>query len=120
MTTGTQTITGFLESRIAEVEAAARAASEVEGAAEMLAALPTPLFDGLRVAFPARVLAECEAKRRIVDEHRPFRLAQTVCQRCEERGQIGYEDMVVEWPCPTLRALASVYANHPDFRQEWA
>jgi hypothetical protein len=68
---------------------------------------------------PARILAECAAKLRIVEEHRPFRLAETVCQRCEERGQIGYEDMVVEWPCPTVRALASIWSDHSDFREEW-
>jgi len=25
-----------------------------------------------------------------------------------------------DWPCPTLRAFAAVYAGHPDYRPEWA
>ncbi len=39
---------------------------------------------------PARVLRECEAKRRIVEGHK------------------------------TLRALASVYSDHPDYDEAWA
>ena len=43
-----------------------------------------------------RALAECEAKRRIVEVHG---------HRC---------------PCATLRALAQPYRDHPDFDPEWA
>ena len=68
-----------------------------------------------------RVLAECEAKRRIMALHDFDFVAPagaesswdefTSCRTC--RGDSG------EYPCPTLRALASVYADHPDYRQEW-
>lgn len=44
---------------------------------------------------PARVLAECRAKRRLVEELGAFR-----------RGA-------------ALRLLAMPYADHPDYRQEW-
>jgi hypothetical protein len=44
---------------------------------------------------PARVLAECEAKRRIVEWCSDF----------------------MQWP--PLYALAAVYADHPDYREEW-
>lgn len=53
---------------------------------------------------PARVLAECEAKRRIVERHLANRLAS---------DEVEFETELV------LRALASVYADHPDFREEW-
>lgn len=43
---------------------------------------------------PARVLAEVEAKRRMVDEHG-------------------------NGTCRTLRLLALPYADHPDYRPEW-
>jgi len=54
---------------------------------------------------PARVLAECESKRRIVARHRPT-------------GGIGCECSEV-WPCANLLDLASVYAEHPDYRPRW-
>ncbi len=50
---------------------------------------------------PTQVRAECKAHSFIVRQHRPSRCA------CSE------------WPCPTIRALASVYADHPDYQQEW-
>lgn len=74
----------------------------------------------------ARVLAECEAKRRIVAEHAPFerpyydraasefRTGTAGCGRC-----ISDDRDVVDWPCATMRALAAVYADHPDYREEW-
>lgn len=62
---------------------------------------------------PARVLAECEAKRRIVEAHGPYRMASLgYCSSCGDVPQVAY-------PCPTLRALAAIYADHPDYRVEW-
>jgi len=49
---------------------------------------------------PARVLAECEAKRRIVD------------------NPPADWDAHVQWE-ETVDILAAVYADHPDYRQEW-
>ena len=57
---------------------------------------------------PARVLAECEAKRQIVELHAEVEKAGASCAVCWE-----------DYPCPTLRILTSVYADHPDFREEW-
>ena len=54
-----------------------------------------------------RVLAECEAKRRIVNTH-PFRLVGDGEERQAERLRNH-----------TLRLLALPYAEHPDYRQEW-
>jgi hypothetical protein len=53
---------------------------------------------------PARVLAEAEAKRRMVDE----------CVSTLGDNDDGY------WPAKqTLRLLALPYADHPDYREEW-
>jgi len=49
---------------------------------------------------PTRVLAECEAKRRIVDR----------AQGWEGPGW---------WPDDILRLLALPYADRPGFREEW-
>jgi len=62
---------------------------------------------------PARVLAECAAKREIIAEHKPD-WAGPVCVRCRFIG--GW----VESPCPTVRALASVYASRSGYQREWA
>ena len=86
--------------------------------------------DGRHIARhdPARVLAECEAKRRIVGRHHPSdeyeHQACVLCQwdvDCEspkhdhqyERGQ------ATSFPCETLRDLAAVYADHPDYDESW-
>jgi len=75
------------------------------------------LIDHVARWSPARVLAECAAKRRIVELHRgqkalwdddenPLEVVE-----CPECG--------VLFPCPTLRLLALPYADHPDYREEW-
>jgi hypothetical protein len=65
---------------------------------------------------PARVLAECDAKRRIVDMVRPVAIAGgpawTPETAAAEQGRLAALDYV-------LRDLASVYADHPDYRKEW-
>ena len=53
---------------------------------------------------PARVLAECEAKRRIVE------LFPDAAQDGDGWNDAGYS---------VLRDLAAVYADHPDYREEW-
>lgn len=57
-----------------------------------------------------RQLAECEAKRRIVEEHPQFvSEGMSYCETCERSTS----------PCNTLRLLALPYADHPDYREEW-
>ena len=61
---------------------------------------------------PARVLAECEAKRRLVEDfrilHRDYR--ETHSETTEARR---FQAVV------TMARLAEGYADHPDYRQEW-
>lgn len=63
--------------------------------------------DGAHIARwdPARVLAECEAKRRIVGYH------SVPDPHDHGEGCPG---------CDTMRALALPYADHPDYRAEWS
>ena len=77
--------------------------------------------DGPYVEVSARrVLAEVEAKRRIVDAHPNVNDGD--CETCV-RPQWGYPthggSLPMPWPCPTLRLLVLPYADHPDYRQEW-
>lgn len=71
---------------------------------------------------PARVLAEVAAKRAIVDQ--AYGTAATIDGEwgcCHEpaqikRGECPSTDMSVD---PYLRHLASVYADHEGYREEW-
>lgn len=99
----------FLLARIAEDEAAARD----EGAGAMMGAMwkqfPEDAYHELQrgvLANAARVLAECDAKRRIVALH-PEMLES--CQGCAHEAH----------PCRTLRALAQPYVDHPGFDPAW-
>jgi hypothetical protein len=84
------TLIEFLLARIAEDEAGAERA------------------DYIADFNPARVLAECESKRRIVDE----------CTGglywnvgCSEGHEGNFENI--------LALLAAVYADHPDYQPKW-
>lgn len=84
---------------------------------------------------PARVLTECESKRRIVARHGADRVStsrsdprateivagvgvMTVCETCSTHDQYA-DDQHVLFPCPELRDLASVYRSHPDYQETW-
>jgi hypothetical protein len=112
----------FLLARIAEDEKWARARL-TEGPEWMD---PAKSYGGL----PARVLAECEAKRRIVTQvhhkassgPRSQYLSEWQKDACEGCGWGGSnDDYWVEHinDCPTLRLLAFPYADHPDYDEAW-
>ncbi|MFF2621228.1 DUF6221 family protein [Oerskovia jenensis] len=106
-------LTEFLLARIAEDEAAAR-----EEDADYAATTLLPTYDSEHQARwnTERVLAECEAKRRIVELH--FENDPGPDAECGACGDIGgYYSQV--WPCPTIKALAAVYADHPDYDEAW-
>ena len=121
------TLTDFLLARIAEDEAVAR---NVPGDGEFCTwnrswdMSPTRdlVVDGERVAplpmsidehicrwDPARVLAECQAKRRIVEMY---------------EARVEQDHLTVQAHATglllALRALAQPYADHPDFDPAWA
>jgi len=83
-----------------------------------------PLASHIARHDPSRVLAECAAKRAIIIEHGEMEVASldretwgqpfTVCRVCA----VGPRQVVS--PCPTLKSLAAVYKDHPDYQQEWA
>ena len=71
-----------------------------------------------------RVSAECAAKRMIVALHSPVKdkgwrsgasHGYLFCGSC---GSI--DDSPEPYPCDTLKALASIYMDHPDYNEEWA
>jgi len=72
---------------------------------------------------PVRVLAECEAKRRIVEWHPAVSgtgrdgEAVTGCANCI--GNAAGQSFTIAGPCLTIRLLTLPYADHPDYRDEW-
>jgi hypothetical protein len=116
----TADLVAFLRARLDEDQ---RTAEGLNMATRMLGAEPDFYGAGGPAAAaywrhfdPARVLAEVDAKRRILEQH--HRSGQT-CPRCSlgtEDGQVVFE----RDPCGTLRLLALPYAGHPDYRAEWA
>lgn len=134
------TLTEFLLARIAEDEALAedtlgayaRHSSSWGTPSTGVVDLGDPDVDGLipfgdgpvaeHVAHwdPARVLAECEAKRAIIALHDEWPVLiesepEVLTTRREYVRRFGAEPMTT----PMLRAMASVYADHPDYDPTW-
>jgi hypothetical protein len=103
------TITEFLLARIEEDEAYAR---DIPGRS---AFVPMPADAEIVVAYPGsydRMLAEAEAKRMIVELHDDGLKEQIERRDGSALGAGLMHDDVI-------RALASVYAAHPDYQAEW-
>ena len=118
-------LTEFLLARIAEDEVVARLAQSViagtDGdwqdvtqpltlaktlAGELWAQKYGYAYEHIARHDPARVLAECEAKRRIVEAHRKQ------VEDDDPRAWIVASQIA-------LRSLAAVYADHPDYDEAW-
>jgi hypothetical protein len=64
---------------------------------------------------PLRILAECEAKRRIVELHDRSH----ECSVYDHHGEIDNCSWEPGGDCSTLRLLAFPYSDHPDFQPGW-
>jgi hypothetical protein len=110
-TVNTMTLTEFLLARIAEDEAAAERGRSHNGGG-------TFANDnyGYLLVQPARVLAECAAKRQAIEA--------AWGDQVQIEGEWGHcqgrEEMSVKDDNPAVvEHLAAVYADHPDYREEW-
>lgn len=65
---------------------------------------------------PARVSRQAAALQAVLDEHQP---ESGICGTCRH-FDFRYDYDPVRWPCPTVRAVASIWSDHPDYRAEWA
>ena len=111
------TIAEFLAARLDEDEAAAKAVRPDQDYADSA---------HQERWSPARVLREVEARRTITAEHAATggwtAYGDHMCRRCVYSDDEPHDELHhwVAFPCPTLRALAAVWSDHPDYRQEWA
>lgn len=132
-------LTDFLLARIAEDEAAARACEpESERHPYGDRTIPATPFDRLGPEIegylggslgahaarwhPARVLAECEAKRRIIDlafVHMQFVDGELGCSHSADQIRNGRCADIDPAEDSLLRTLALPYESHPDYRSEW-
>jgi len=106
------TITDFLLARIAEDEAALERTGPFPHSThgrDLVGTYRADCPDCIGVPSRKRVLAECAAKRAIVSECRPGTL-----------DDLDSGEDAQPAPMWVARALAAVYADHPDYRQEWA
>lgn len=99
------TITEFLLARIAEDEKLAN------------------YFDPYGAAVgPRRVRAECKAKRAVMEIHKIQQVPEDSPLRSEDEWTCPFcdEDRWPQGVCRTIRAIASVYADHRDYNTDWA
>jgi Family of unknown function (DUF6221) len=129
------TLVEFLTARLNEDAAAAKAAYDRPSDYQVYGTTETE--DHFARWKPLRVLAEVDAKRRIVVEHRQTTFTdvslgirdEAVCAICHhvlDEPEGWPEDQWWEppnvqqpFPCPTLRLLALPYADHPNYQEEW-
>lgn len=101
------TIKEFLEARIAEDEARASSGWSRLGNARW-----ETTNEGQDILTPSAVLAECAAKRAIIEDWEDP-AGQWLGASDVDAGHILATDYAV-------RALAAIYADHPAYQQEWA
>ena len=114
-------LVAFLAARLA---ADGAGAEDFHDAASCESCMGAPGPFPCNCGHPARVLREVAAKRAILAEHAPTdwtAYADRMCRRCVWNDEEPHDELHhwVIWPCPTVRALAAIYSDHPDYRQEW-
>ncbi|MFJ4288024.1 DUF6221 family protein [Paenarthrobacter nicotinovorans] len=98
------TITEFLQARISEDERSAEAGGYHNGRG----VFANDNY-GCLLVQPARVLAECAAKRAIMDASRE-----------DHEDSLTRNDDTIELATIALYALAAVYKDHDDYQEAWA
>lgn len=103
-------LVAFLRARLDEDEQAARSAEDDGWEAEDVHSVSVDLAEHIARHAPARVLAEVDAKRRILDAWPDsFGL-----------WSADQADAAKTMKVAVLLLLAVPYAEHPDYRPEWS
>jgi hypothetical protein len=80
---------------------------------------PPAVVNAFALVDPARVLAEVQAKRRIIELHEGEQMT-TRDGDGEEWEDLLCGRCLQHFPCTTLELLALPYADAPGYRAEWA
>lgn len=123
---------GFLTTRWDEDERAARSEYAYDRPHAPRCGVTADVLPECDCDMQARVLAEVDAKRRVLALHVPkpewSNPKMPVCNECggSDWRSSGGDDPVMEnhpwvmpWPCPTLRAMGLPYVSHPDYQEGW-
>lgn len=105
------TVAEFLTARLAEDEATACRVKPDQALVELRALVMRDGGEPFLVIDSGRVLRQVTAMRAILAGHPrvwPGDPGSVACTRC-----------VLAWPCPTLRHLAAVWSDHPDYDGSW-
>lgn len=108
----------FVMKRLDEDEATAKAAAPYRGSLDSELAAHNARHD------PARVLRQAVNLRFMLMAHMVKSAAYALpsglafgCRTCDSRDN---EEITPNGYCPTLRLLAGIWSDHPDYRKEWA
>jgi hypothetical protein len=122
------TLAEFLLARIAEDQAVADSADGPDGiypdtwwgqpGNKWADDRPVPLQDANHIARhdPARVLAECEAKRDIVEAFQRIETLASAALDIDQFRRLDAARREMRW---VVRRLTVPYMWHPDYREEW-
>jgi hypothetical protein len=88
--------------------------ADVTNDTRRLFALPMDYDEHIARHDPARVLAQCAALRAVVEQYHRWR------DPADRHILAQDERLVVVALETTLRALASIWAEHDEWREEWA
>jgi hypothetical protein len=84
-----------------------------------------PLATHIALHDPARALREAEVWRKVLGEHHPTdwtAYGDRMCSRCVwDMDELADPDAVIwiPWPCPTIRAVAAIWSDNPDYDEAW-
>jgi Family of unknown function (DUF6221) len=120
-------LAAFLKARLDEDEIRARAALgewDDEAARYEWEDLPADSYVHARNHDPARVLREAEAKGAILADYQvaaqsPYDLPEGVHDGRDDSERLA-DEAIMDTMEAVVRALATVYSDHPDYQKEWA
>lgn len=111
----TDDLTDFLLARIAEEKQLAldSLAAGLERTGERAEWMELQYDHTVMSISPARVLAECDAKRQMVEQHDDVHDCPSVDWEANDMGGPGWIG------CDVLRLLALSHADHKDYQKTW-
>lgn len=115
-------VTEFIEANLARIEQVAREASCPSASRYLADDWLTPEdHRHVEANDPTHVLAWVAAIRAVAKMHGSVnaRWPRKVCGVCDEYDAWAEDRMPADWPCPTLRAIAGIWASEDGWQEGW-